>query len=138
MIVEKINYIKTGDFSQFSNSEVISELKLRAFYLSKLRLVAPDRLIKALEKEIRLGLVEADYETHLPEDLKALIGEVSYRVLGKVGRGKTSKYQEFNDRELYRLLLSFMSELFLSLITRKFFLIFSHYFFLFFLSFISL
>lgn len=115
MIVEKIGYIKTGNFSQFNNSEVMSELKLRAFYLSKLKLIAPDRLMKALRKEVQLDLVEEDYETHLSEDLKALINEVSYRIFGRMGEGIKSKYQDFSHKKLYRLLLTFMAELYYSI-----------------------
>ncbi len=75
MIVEKIDYIKTGDFSLASNSEIISELKFRAFYLSKLKHIAPDRLMEALRKEVQLELVEEDYETHLPEDYETHLPE---------------------------------------------------------------
>ena len=118
MIVEKIDYIKTGDFSQADNSEIVSELKFRAFYLSKLQHIAPDRLMKALRKEIQLDLVEENCETHLPEDLKALIGEVSYRIFGRMGEGIASKYQDLSHRKLYRLLLTLMAELFYSIATR--------------------
>jgi len=118
VIVEKIDYIKTGDFSQASNSEIISELKFRAFYLSKLKHIAPDRLMEALRKEVQLELVEEDYETRLPEDLKALISEVSYRIFGRMGEGVPSKYQDFSHRKLYRLLLTLIAELFYSITTR--------------------
>lgn len=118
MIVEKIDYIKTGNFSQSSNSEMVSELKFRAYYLSKLKHIAPDRLMEALRKEVQLDLVEEDYEAHLPEDLKTLISEVSYRIFGRMGEGIASKYQDFSHRKLYRLLLTFMAELFYSITTR--------------------